>query len=73
MRPLQVGERVRLTPNGPVCLVVRVTQCAAYVQRKVHREFEATDWKTGAKRMVSTETSHVEPISLHAFVYREED
>ena len=32
--PLVAGERVRLTPGGPVLTVVRVTPCAAYVGRE---------------------------------------
>lgn len=31
---LHVGERFRLRPDGPVFVVVRVNECAAYVRRE---------------------------------------
>lgn len=72
---LKVGERVRLTPGGPVLEVVRVSPGAAYVGRKVKGkpfdawDAEAREYKTvpGIDKLV------VEAISLHAFVERVAD
>lgn len=69
---LKQGERVRLTPGGPVLEVVRVTQGAAYVGRKVTgKPFEAFDKETREYKLVpGIEKVVVEAISLHALVER---
>lgn len=69
---LKAGERVRLTPGGPVLEVVRVTQGAAYVGRKVTgKPFEAFDKATREYKLVpGIEKTVTEAISLHALVER---
>lgn len=64
---LRVGERVRLTPDGPVLTVVRVTPCAAYVRGGELREVSLPDGRT-----FTATANRTEPISARAFVYREE-
>jgi len=70
--PLRKGERVRLTPGGPVLEVVRVSPCAAYVGRQVQgKPFEAWDKAAGAYKTVpGIMKTDVEAISLYAFVER---
>lgn len=60
---LKVGELVKLSPDGMVYTVIRVTPCAAYIK--------AGDWTTEDGVLSGLDTG-VEAVSLHAFVYREE-
>jgi hypothetical protein len=67
---LKVGERVRLTPGGPVRQIVRVTPCAAYYGYEVSRTFPVMDRRTGEVREITRTEHRAEAISAHAFVER---
>lgn len=63
---LRVGQVLRLDPDGPVCNVIRVTPCAAYVG--IPRTKPHPDPERAAQGETITST-RVEPISARAFVY----
>lgn len=67
--PLQVGQRCRLTPNGPVLTVRRVNVCAAYVGHQTRRTITVTDRKTGEPRTFEATSEELLAISPYAFVY----
>ena len=76
MRPLVKGERVRLTPGGQLCEVMRVSACAAYVQAifdpPAFRVFE--DPRTGEEKRIKVSRGPIQAgISPCAFVYRDEE
>lgn len=58
---LKKGELIRLTKDGPVYTVIRVTPCAAYVK--------LGDWTTETGVLGGLDTG-IEAISLFSFVYR---
>jgi hypothetical protein len=67
-----MGERIRITPGGDVYEVVRVTPCAAYIQRvwdpPKRVEVVAHD---GTVRVIWAKRGPIEPgIATHSFVYR---
>ena len=64
---LVLGQRVRLTPDGPVCTVVRVTPCAAYVGQPRVKPHPDPVRRAAGETITSTT---VDPISLHAAVYQ---
>jgi hypothetical protein len=73
MRRLRAGERVRLTRDGPLYEIARVTPGAAYPYRVYEPPrpvtFERPD---GTSVTVHASRGPVEAgISVHAFVYRE--
>lgn len=61
---LKVGELVRLSRNGPVYTVIRVTPGAAYLK--------SGDWTTEEGVLGGLETG-IEAVSARAFVFREAD
>ncbi len=58
---LRKGQLVRLTTDGPVHTVVRITPCAAYVA--------PGDWIDEAGNVLTRVWNSLEAISLHAAVY----
>lgn len=66
---LRTGMRVRLAPDGPICTVVRVNECAAYVRRPFTKTIKTPDGDT------RTFTAHtqVEAISNRAYVFPVEE
>jgi len=69
MSPLRTGQRIRLSPDGPACKVVRVTPCAAYVGIPKIKPHPDPERAALGETITST---RVEPISAHAFVYEVE-
>lgn len=65
---LKVGERVRLAPGGPVCLVERVSFTGAYVRELLltPRLVELPNGRSFYARTAAAQP----PISAHAFVER---
>ena len=68
--PLHVGERIRLTPGGPVRVIVRVTPCAAYYGIESVSTYTVMDRKTGEDREITRTASKLEAISAYSFVER---
>jgi hypothetical protein len=66
---LRTGMRVRLRPGGPVCVVTRVNDCAAYVRRPYTKTITPSD---GPSRTFEA-MSQPEAISARAHVYLVED
>ena len=74
MRPLVVGELVRLTPGGQLHEVVRVSACAGYLRAifdpPVYRVFE--DPHTHEEKRIKVSKGPIQAgISPCAFVYRD--
>lgn len=63
---LQVGEVVRLSPESPWRIVVRVTPCAAYL-----RSLETKEVTIGEKTFTAQAVG-IEAVSRRAFVERKE-
>jgi hypothetical protein len=61
---LRAGMKVRLSPRGPICAVIRVNECAAYVRRPYIKTIKD-------KRIMVL--SKPEAISPGAFVYPVEE
>lgn len=73
-RVLQVGERFRMIPGGPLYEVARVNACAAYPFKVFDppRLVEVTE-RDGTVRKIRATRGPVESgISPTSFVYREE-
>ena len=68
-RPLEVGDKVRLTKDGPTQEVLRVSPGAAYVGRAVSKTFTVTNRVTGEEREITRTAMHVDPISPESFVF----
>ncbi len=56
------GQLVRLSPDGPIYTVIRVSPCSAFVK--------AGDWTT-EDGVLSCLENGIDSISLHSFVYPE--
>lgn len=69
--PLKPGQRFRHEPGGPVCTVVRVNQCAAYVTGGITREETAVDPRTKQPRTQLVTDSGITAISPMSMVYPE--
>lgn len=62
------GERLRLSPDGPIFRVVRVNDCAAYV-KQTSAAGELVELPNG-RAFIAHQQGDVLPISRRSFVYR---
>jgi hypothetical protein len=69
---LVVGQRCRLSPGGPVYVVTRVGQGAAYLRGGNPREVTLIDKKTGEERSFTAAGAESIAVARNAFVYPEE-
>ena len=66
---MTIGQKVQLTPGGPVYRVARINACAAYLSRKEPKEVVKHDRKTGEEvRFIANSESTI-AVSPNAFLY----
>jgi len=68
-RPLQAGQEIRLSEDGPVRTVERVTPCAAYVRSGAPRHVVLHDDEGNVVAEFDSDGSRVVAISRNAFVF----
>jgi len=65
---LRPGDKIRLTPDGPVREIKRVTSGAAYYTVESEKTYEVFDTKTGTHTPITRKGIRVEYISASAAV-----
>ena len=68
-----VGQKVQLTPEGPVYRVKRINACAAYLESLAQRHVRIEDPRTGEVREFDGADGRTIAVSPNAFLYYPEE
>jgi len=70
---MTIGQKVQLTPGGPVWRVLRINACAAYLSRREPKEVVKHNRRTGEEMRFTATRERVIAVSPNAFLYYPEE